>query len=140
MCPKPTYYYWSIWLAFKMLFFLLIRYITCRKGAGEIEEKRIILKNLKLMLAFLCQIPAEISKSNGNNLLVDDKSKYKSMWIRAYSSLWMLASVSLIIYLGHLYIWAMVVVIQIFMASELFNLLRRATQDKRLPKFKFLNW
>ncbi|RZB67011.1 Phosphatidate cytidylyltransferase 3 [Glycine soja] len=85
-------------------------------------------------------IPAEISKSNGNNLLVDDKSKYKSMWIRAYSSLWMLASVSLIIYLGHLYIWAMVVVIQIFMASELFNLLRRASQDKRLPKFKLLNW
>jgi len=71
---------------------------------------------------------------------VDDKYKYRSMWIRAYSSLWMLASVSLIIYLGHLYIWAMVVVIQIFMASELFNLLTRATQDKRLPKFKFLNW
>ncbi|KAK7276889.1 hypothetical protein RIF29_18035 [Crotalaria pallida] len=82
----------------------------------------------------------ETSKSNGNNLLVDDKLKYRSMWIRACSSMWMLASVSCIIYLGHLYMWAMVVVIQIFMASELFNLLRRATQDKRLPKFKPLNW
>ncbi|XP_061342195.1 phosphatidate cytidylyltransferase 1-like [Gastrolobium bilobum] len=86
------------------------------------------------------EFPPEISKPNGNHLLVDDKSKYRSMWIRACSSLWMLASVSFIIYLGHLYIWAMVVIIQIVMASELFNLLRRATQDKRLPRFKLLNW
>ncbi|XP_020224208.1 phosphatidate cytidylyltransferase 1 [Cajanus cajan] len=86
------------------------------------------------------EIPLEISKSNGNHLLINDKYKYRSMWIRAYSSLWMLASVSLIIYMGHLYIWAMVVIIQIFMASELFNLLRRANQDKRLPKIKLLNW
>ncbi|KAK8339376.1 hypothetical protein V6Z12_A08G030900 [Gossypium hirsutum] len=34
----------------------------------------------------------------------------------------------------------MVVVIQIFMASELFNLLRRAHEDKRLPGFRILNW
>ncbi|XLT00005.1 hypothetical protein HN51_049356 [Arachis hypogaea] len=90
------------------------------------------------------EIPAEISKLNGtNHLLIDDKAKYKSMWIRAYSSLWMLLSLLLLIYLGHLYMWAMVVVIQIFMAHELFNLLRKANtnnQDKRLPKFKFLNW
>ncbi|KAK7300013.1 hypothetical protein RJT34_10844 [Clitoria ternatea] len=86
------------------------------------------------------EFPPEISKSNGNYLLVNDKYKYRSMWIRAYSSLWMLAFVSLIIYMGHLYIMLMVVVIQIFMASELFNLLRRATQDKHLPKFKLLNW
>ncbi|XP_057441102.1 phosphatidate cytidylyltransferase 1-like [Lotus japonicus] len=86
------------------------------------------------------EFPPELSKSNGNLLLVDDKLKYRSMRIRAYSSLWMLAGVLLIVYLGHLYMWAMVVVIQIFMASELFNLLRRATQDKRLPKFKLLNW
>lgn len=44
------------------------------------------------------------------------------------------------IYMGHLYIWAMVVVIQIFMAKELFNLLRRATEDRRLPGFRLLNW
>lgn len=93
-----------------------------------------------LTFFFLYQFPPEISKSNGAILLVNDKYKYRSMWIRAYSSLWMLAFVSLIIYMGHLYIWAMVVVIQIFMASELFNLLRIASQDKRLPKFKLLNW
>ncbi|CAL5190702.1 unnamed protein product [Lathyrus oleraceus] len=88
----------------------------------------------------LNEILPDINKSNGILLLVNDKYKYKSMWIRAYSSLWMLACVALIIYMGHLYIWAMMVVIQIFMASELFNLLRIANQDKRLPKFKLLNW
>ncbi|XP_058742913.1 phosphatidate cytidylyltransferase 1-like [Vicia villosa] len=88
----------------------------------------------------LNEILPDINKSNGILLLANDKYKYKSMWIRAYSSLWMLASVALIIYMGHLYIWAMMVVIQIFMASELFNLLRIANQDKRLPKFKLLNW
>jgi phosphatidate cytidylyltransferase len=93
-----------------------------------------------ILLFYSQQIPPEIHKSNGTILLANDKFKYKSMWIRAYSSLWMLAFVSLIIYMGHLYIWAMIVIIQIFMASELFNLLRRANQDKRLPKFKLLNW
>ncbi|TYI13047.1 hypothetical protein ES332_A08G031500v1 [Gossypium tomentosum] len=82
----------------------------------------------------------EMSKTNGNHLLINDHDKYKSMWIRACSSLWMLGGFLLIIYLGHLYILAMVVVIQIFMASELFNLLRRAHEDKRLPGFRILNW
>ncbi|XP_072090996.1 phosphatidate cytidylyltransferase 2-like [Arachis hypogaea] len=42
--------------------------------------------------------------------------------------------------MGHLYITAMVVVIQIFMAKELFNLLRRAHEDRQLPVFRLLNW
>lgn len=62
------------------------------------------------------------------------------MWIRAYSSMWMLGVVSVVIYLGHLYMWGMVVVIQIFMASELFNLLKRAREDKHLPGFRLLKW
>ncbi|KAK4491750.1 hypothetical protein RD792_002525 [Penstemon davidsonii] len=62
------------------------------------------------------------------------------MWIRTYSSLWMLGGVILILYLGHLYICAMVVVIQIFMASELFHLRRRVHEDKRLPGFWRINW
>jgi len=45
-----------------------------------------------------------------------------------------------IIYMGHLYIWAMVVVIQIFMAKELFFLRRRAHEERRLPGFWLLNW
>ncbi|KAK9268919.1 hypothetical protein L1049_000684 [Liquidambar formosana] len=86
------------------------------------------------------EIPTEVSKSNGSHLLVDDQKKYRSMLIRIYSSIWMIAGFALIIYLGHLYIWAMVVVIQIFMAKELFNLLRRASEDRRLPGFRLLNW
>ncbi|MBA0695272.1 hypothetical protein Goari_001905 [Gossypium aridum] len=34
----------------------------------------------------------------------------------------------------------MVVVIQIFMAKELFNLLRKAHEDRHLPGFRLLNW
>ncbi|GMN46909.1 hypothetical protein TIFTF001_016080 [Ficus carica] len=34
----------------------------------------------------------------------------------------------------------MVIVIQIFMAKELFNLLRRAHEDRQLPGFRLLNW
>lgn len=62
------------------------------------------------------------------------------MLIRAYSSVWMIGGFALVIYLGHLYIMAMVVVIQIFMARELFNLLRRTHEDRQLPGFRSLNW
>ncbi|OMO83606.1 Phosphatidate cytidylyltransferase [Corchorus capsularis] len=87
------------------------------------------------------EFPVEMSRPNGNHLLlVDDHNKYRSMWVRACSSLWMLAGFLLILYFGHLYISAMVVIIQIFMARELFNLLRRAHEDKRLPGFRILNW
>ncbi|XP_051125247.1 phosphatidate cytidylyltransferase 1-like [Andrographis paniculata] len=82
----------------------------------------------------------DVSKLNGEKLLVNDQNKYKSMWIRTYSSLWMLASVLLTLYLGHLYICAMVIVIQIMMATELFHLRRRAHEDKRLPGFWLINW
>ncbi|KDP39197.1 hypothetical protein JCGZ_00954 [Jatropha curcas] len=85
-------------------------------------------------------IPHEINKLNGEHLLINDQNKYKSMWIRAHSSLWMLGGFLLILYLGHIYIWAAVVVIQIFMTQELFNLLRRAHEDRRLPGFRLLNW
>ncbi|KAK7245935.1 hypothetical protein RIF29_40789 [Crotalaria pallida] len=86
------------------------------------------------------EVIPEDSKANGTQLLVNDKSKYKSMIIRAYSSIWMIGGFVLIIYMGHLYITAMVVVIQIYMAKELFNLLRRAHEDRQLPGFRLLNW
>uniref|UniRef100_A0A0D9XIM3 Phosphatidate cytidylyltransferase n=1 Tax=Leersia perrieri TaxID=77586 RepID=A0A0D9XIM3_9ORYZ len=85
-------------------------------------------------------VPSDLNKTNGPNLLLNDQNKYKSMLIRTYSSLWMMAGFVFLIYMGHLYIWAMVVVIQIFMASELFNLLRRANEDRQLPGFRLLNW
>lgn len=79
-------------------------------------------------------------KPSEGNLLVNDHNKYKSFLIRAYSTIWMIGGFALIIYLGHLYITAMVVVIQVYMAKELFNLLRRAREDTRLPGFRLLNW
>uniref|UniRef100_A0A7N1A1H5 Phosphatidate cytidylyltransferase n=1 Tax=Kalanchoe fedtschenkoi TaxID=63787 RepID=A0A7N1A1H5_KALFE len=86
------------------------------------------------------EIPSEASKENGERLLVNDRNKYRSMLIRAYSSLWMIGGFVLAIYLGHLCIWAMVVIIQIFMAKELFSLLRKTHEDTRLPGFRLLNW
>ncbi|GMP73394.1 hypothetical protein CsSME_00031166 [Camellia sinensis var. sinensis] len=86
------------------------------------------------------EVPTEDSKENGRHLLINDQSKYRSMLTRVYSSIWMIGGFALIIYMGHLCIWAMVVVIQIFMAKELFNLLRKAHEDSHLPGFRLLNW
>jgi phosphatidate cytidylyltransferase len=86
------------------------------------------------------QISADGNKANGPALLVSDQNKYKSMLIRTYSTLWMIAGFVFVIYMGHLYVWAMVVVIQIFMAMELFNLLRKSSEEKQLPGFRLLNW
>nr|VDD49219.1 unnamed protein product [Brassica oleracea] len=85
-------------------------------------------------------VVAGAGKPNGSHLLVNDSSKYKSFLVRAYSTVWMIGGFALIVYLGHLYITAMVVVIQIFMARELFNLLRKTHEDKQLPGFRLLNW
>ncbi|RRT85410.1 hypothetical protein BHE74_00011603 [Ensete ventricosum] len=86
------------------------------------------------------EVSADANKANGSKLLVNDRNKYKSMLIRTYSSVWMIGGFTFIIYMGHLYIWALIVVIQIFMAKELFNLLRRANEERQLPGFRLLNW
>ncbi|XP_050238373.1 phosphatidate cytidylyltransferase 1-like [Mercurialis annua] len=86
------------------------------------------------------EVVPETGKENGGQLLVDDQNKYKSMWIRTYSTVWMIGSFAFIVYMGHLYITAMVVVIQIYMAKELFNLLRKTHEDRHLPGFRLLNW
>lgn len=86
------------------------------------------------------EVIPDASKANGGHLLVDDRSKYRSMWIRANSTIWMIGGFAFIVYMGHLYIMAMVVVIQIYMAKELFNLLRKAREDSHLPGFRQLNW
>ncbi|XP_021763486.1 phosphatidate cytidylyltransferase 1-like [Chenopodium quinoa] len=86
------------------------------------------------------EIPAELTKPNGGNLLANDRNKYKSMWIRTHSTLWMIGAFVLTIYLGHLYICSMVILIQILMAKELFNLLRKVREDRDLPGFRLLNW
>uniref|UniRef100_A0A2N9ISJ1 Phosphatidate cytidylyltransferase n=1 Tax=Fagus sylvatica TaxID=28930 RepID=A0A2N9ISJ1_FAGSY len=86
------------------------------------------------------EVIPEDNKTNGNHLLVNDRNKYRSMWIRAHSSIWMIGGFVFIIYMGHLYITAMVVIIQIFMGKELFNLLRKAHEDSQIPGFRLLNW
>ncbi|XVF87826.1 hypothetical protein PTKIN_Ptkin18bG0151900 [Pterospermum kingtungense] len=86
------------------------------------------------------EVVPEPSKANDGNLLVDNHNKYKSMWIRTYSTVWMIGGFAFIVYMGHLYSTAMVMVIQIFMAKELFNLLRKAHEDRHLPGFRLLNW
>lgn len=96
--------------------------------------------NFNNLFFLFIQGTSEDSKQNERNLLVNDRSKYKSMLIRAYSTIWMIGGFALIIYFGHLYITAMVVVIQVFMAKELFNLLRQVREDTRLPGFRLLNW
>ncbi|KAL8515620.1 hypothetical protein ACS0TY_014349 [Phlomoides rotata] len=86
------------------------------------------------------EVPTEVDQTNSDKLLVNDRNKYRSMLIRTYSTVWMIGGFALMIYMGHLYIWGMVVVIQIFMAKELFNLLRKAHEDSQLPGFRLLNW
>ncbi|BBN09196.1 phosphatidate cytidylyltransferase [Marchantia polymorpha subsp. ruderalis] len=81
------------------------------------------------------------AKANGDtNLLVNDQNKYKSMKTRVLSSVWMIGGFVGIVYMGHLYIWAMIVVIQLFMAQELFTLARAAQRGKNVPGFRLLNW
>lgn len=68
-------------------------------------------------------------------------NKFLSMWTRIFSSVWMIGGFILIVYMGHLYIWAMIVVIQLYMAQELFTLARGKTgRDNKLPGFRLLNW
>ncbi|GMH21949.1 hypothetical protein Nepgr_023792 [Nepenthes gracilis] len=86
------------------------------------------------------EVLSDAIQENGSHLLVDDRNKYRSMWIRTYSTLWMIGGFVFIVYMGHLYICAMVVVIQILMARELFNLMRKAHEEQDLPGFRLLNW
>ncbi|KAH7572604.1 hypothetical protein ACOSP7_015794 [Xanthoceras sorbifolium] len=86
------------------------------------------------------EVNPDAGKANGSHLLVNDRNKYKSFLVRAYSTVWMIGGFVSIVYMGHLYITAMVVVIQIFMARELFNLLRKAHEERDLPGFRLLNW
>ncbi|KAK8918346.1 Phosphatidate cytidylyltransferase [Platanthera zijinensis] len=86
------------------------------------------------------QVLAEAPKSGGSHFLVNDQNKYKLMLIRTLSSIWMIGGFIFTVYLGHLFIWALVVLIQFLMANELFNLHRRANEDRKLPGFRNLNW
>ena len=115
--------------------FYLVSFSCLWSGVPDVVA---FVKEHKIQTCY--QVVPEPSKANGGNLLVDDHNKYKSMWIRTYSTVWMIGGFVLTVYMGHLYITAMVVVIQLFMAKELFNLLRKAHEDRHLPGFRLLNW
>ncbi|KAK6145992.1 hypothetical protein DH2020_019861 [Rehmannia glutinosa] len=64
------------------------------------------------------EVPPEVERANGSHLLVNDHNKYKSMLIRTYSTVWMIGGFAFIIYMGHLYIWAMVIMVSRSDASD----------------------
>ncbi|MCO5546999.1 hypothetical protein L7F22_000439 [Adiantum nelumboides] len=77
---------------------------------------------------------------DANNLLLDDQKTSTKFLTRTCSTIWMLVGFFVILYMGHVYIWAMIVAIQIFMARELFNLATRARKEKSWLGSKSLNW
>jgi phosphatidate cytidylyltransferase len=89
-------------------------------------------------LLLLCITQTEVNGGDGR-LLVDDREKYRKFRIRTLSTIWMIGGFIFILYMGHLYIWGMIVVIQIFMVKELFALAAKA-QKERVPGFRLLNW
>jgi len=81
------------------------------------------------------------TKANGENKQENETSKkYRSMRIRTLSSIWMIGGFVLVVYMGHIYIWAMIIVIQLFMVKELFTLARASQRERQLPGFRLLNW
>jgi CDP-diglyceride synthetase len=81
------------------------------------------------------------TKANGENKQENETTKkYRSMRIRTLSSIWMIGGFVLVVYMGHIYIWAMIIVIQLFMVKELFTLARASQRERQLPGFPLLNW
>eukprot|EP00897_Mesotaenium_endlicherianum_P005999 jgi/Mesen1/5427/ME000027S04802 len=64
------------------------------------------------------------------------KGRLRSFWTRAWSSVWMILGFAAIIYLGHVYIWGLIIVC---MVRELYSLADHAQRHKVRP-LKFLNW
>eukprot|EP00850_Spirogloea_muscicola_P011508 SM000071S21132 [mRNA] locus=s71:539066:542704:- [translate_table: standard] len=68
--------------------------------------------------------------------------KLSSMRTRVLSGAVMIAGFVAVIYLGHVYVWALIILLQTLMAKELFGLANNAQKQKKhaLPSFRFLNW
>ncbi|CAI5516771.1 unnamed protein product [Closterium sp. Naga37s-1] len=83
------------------------------------------------------------SAEAGQPLLINDKRKYVGMWTRVRSSVWMIGGFAVIVYMGHVYIWALIIALQILMTHELFGLATRAIRSRSHQQhaaFRFLNW
>jgi predicted CDP-diglyceride synthetase/phosphatidate cytidylyltransferase len=104
------------------------------------------VKLIRLSWLVFCQNALDGAKGNGENNQGETKQedettkKYRSMRIRILSSIWMIGGFVLVVYMGHIYIWAMIVIIQIYMVQELFTLARASQRERQLPGFPLLNW
>mmetsp|Transcript_33988 Transcript_33988/g.64942 ORF Transcript_33988/g.64942 Transcript_33988/m.64942 type:complete len:444 (-) Transcript_33988:396-1727(-) len=83
-----------------------------------------------------------IEKDEKTELLVNQtaRKKWTSFRTRTTSTIGMLGGFVGIIYLGHVFIWMLVLVIQTVMVHELFKLAQHLRAEKKLPGFRFLQW
>lgn len=69
------------------------------------------------------------------------RQRYRSMWTRTRSTVYMLLGFSGIVYAGHVFIWLLIIGLQFLMVRELFSLSNRAQRHRNpLPGFTVLNW
>ena len=71
----------------------------------------------------------------------NSRRRYRTMLTRVQSSVYMLIGFGMVIYMGHVFIWLLIMALQFLMVKELFQLSMRAQRQKgSLPGFKVLNW
>lgn len=75
-------------------------------------------------IAGMTTASGKLSDARYDRLFVHDRNKYKGMRTRMTSSLRMVEVIVFIFYFDHSYRWAMVGVIQLYMACELSKLAR----------------
>mmetsp|Transcript_19928 Transcript_19928/g.43606 ORF Transcript_19928/g.43606 Transcript_19928/m.43606 type:complete len:435 (-) Transcript_19928:184-1488(-) len=68
------------------------------------------------------------------------KNKWGGFRTRTISTLGMLGGFMLVIYGGHVFLWGLIVCIQVCMVHELFKHAQNMRAEKDLPGFRFLQW
>eukprot|EP00899_Mesostigma_viride_P026529 jgi/Mesvir1/7060/Mv09176-RA.1 len=75
-----------------------------------------------------------------NGAPLKKKRSYRDMLVRIYSSVLMLAGFYGVLYMGHVYVSAFVICLQVLMVRELFALAAAKASERELPGFRLLNW
>ncbi|KAK3256595.1 hypothetical protein CYMTET_34273 [Cymbomonas tetramitiformis] len=75
-------------------------------------------------------------------LLVNESAtkKWQSFRTRFVSSVCMVGGFFVVLYFGHVFVWALVSLIQTVMVHELYKLAQKSRAEKDLPGFRFLQW
>jgi len=68
------------------------------------------------------------------------KSKWRSFRTRLGSTVIMISGFTAILYMGHVWVWALIVGIQLAMVNELFQLAQQKAQEASLPGFRLQQW